>query len=234
MVTRQLLSPDPRPAALELRAVWKRYGVAAPVTALAGVSLSLNDGEFLAIAGRSGSGKSTLLGIMGLLDRPSAGEIRVAGSNIEHLSDADRSRLRALRIGFVFQQFHLIGHLDAVGNVETALLYRGIGRREMKGIAIDALHRVGLGHRLRHRPGQLSGGEQQRVAIARALVGQPRVLLADEPTGNLDSDNANIVLSYLEEAASRGVAVVVATHDLEVAARASRVVKVHDGQIVPS
>lgn len=231
-MTRQLSSPDRKPAAVEVRDVWKRYGDAAPVTALADVSLAVDEGEFLAVTGRSGSGKSTLLGVMGLLDRPSSGEVLVDGSSVDRLPDAKRSRIRARKIGFVFQQFHLIGHLDALGNVETALLYRGIDRRQMTEMAADALQRVGLGHRVRHRPGQLSGGEQQRVAIARALVGNPSVLLADEPTGNLDTDNAGLVLRYLEEAARGMVGVVIATHDPEISARAGRVVTVRDGRIV--
>lgn len=231
-MARELSSSDRKPPAVEVRNVWKRYGDAAPVTALADVSLAVDAGEFLAVTGRSGSGKSTLLGIMGLLDRPSSGEVLVEGSSVDRLPDAKRSRTRARNIGFVFQQFHLIGHLDALGNVETALLYRGIDRGEMREMAADALQRVGLGHRAHHRPGQLSGGEQQRVAIARALVGNPGVLLADEPTGNLDTDNAGLVLRYLEEAARANVGVVIATHDPEIGARAGRVVTVHDGRIV--
>jgi putative ABC transport system ATP-binding protein len=227
-----LSSPDRKPAAVEVRDVWKRYGDAAPVIALADVSLAVDEGDFLAVTGRSGSGKSTLLGLMGLLDRPSSGQVLVDGSSVDRLPDAKRSRIRATNIGFVFQQFHLIGYLDALGNVETALLYRGIDRRQMKEMAADALQRVGLGHRGHHRPGQLSGGEQQRVAIARALVGNPSVVLADEPTGNLDTDNAGLVLRYLEEAAHGKVGVVIATHDPEIGARAGRVVTVRDGRIV--
>lgn len=215
-----------------MRSVWKSYGDAAPVTALADVSLAVDEGELLAVTGRSGSGKSTLLGIMGLLDRPSSGEVLVDGIAVGGLPDAKRSRTRARKIGFVFQQFYLIGHLDALGNVETALLYRGIDRGEMREMAADALQRVGLGHRGHHRPGQLSGGEQQRVAIARALVGDPSVVLADEPTGNLDTDNAGLVLRYLEEAADGKVGVVIATHDPDIGARAGRVVTVRDGRIV--
>lgn len=230
-MTRQLSSPGRNPA-LELRNVWKTYGDAAPVTALADVSLAIDQGEFLAVTGRSGSGKSTLLGILGLLDRPSSGEVLVEGSSVDRLPDAKRSQKRAKSIGFVFQQFHLIGHLDALGNVEAALLYRGIDRQEMRERATDALQRVGLGHRVHHRPGQLSGGEQQRVATARALVGNPSVVLADEPTGNLDTENADLVLRYLEEAALGNVGVVIATHDLEIGARAGRVVMVRDGRIV--
>lgn len=225
-------SPDRRPAAVEVRSVWKSYGDAAPVTALADVSLAVDQGEFLAVTGRSGSGKSTLLGIMGLLDRPTSGEVLVEGIAISGLPDAKRSRTRARNIGFVFQQFYLIGHLDALGNVETALLYRGIDRGEMREMAAGALQRVGLGHRGHHRPGQLSGGEQQRVAIARALVANPSVVLADEPTGNLDTDNAGLVLRYLEQAAHGNVGVVIATHDPEIGARAGRVVTVRDGRIV--
>jgi putative ABC transport system ATP-binding protein len=181
----------------ELEAVTRTYGQQVRVTALDQVQLTILLGEFCAIVGRSGSGKSTLLGLLGCLDRPTSGTLRVNGVDLARLGDRERSRLRGDLIGFVFQQFHLVPHLSAAANVETALLYRGLDRATRRRLAKGALDRVGLADRVDHRPTQLSGGEQQRVALARALVTNPRVILADEPTGNLDTENAAQVLDLL-------------------------------------
>lgn len=216
---------------LECAAVSKVYPAAVPVTAVTGVDIAVRPGDLLAITGPSGSGKSTLLGLLGLLDVPTTGVVWVTGSDASRLSDDARSRLRAAHIGFVFQQFNLISHLSALDNVATALLYRGLSRGERRARAAAALGGVGLGHRLRHRPAQLSGGEQQRVAFARAVVTDPAVILADEPTGNLDTESARGALDLLERSVADGVAVVVATHDPEVAARASRRISMRDGSI---
>lgn len=215
-----------------LENVTRTYGTNAVVRALDGVDLSIESGDHMAIIGPSGSGKSTLLGLLGCLDRPSTGHIEVTGVDIGGLSDARRSRIRGDVIGFVFQQFHLVPHLTAAANVETALLYRGISRSERRDRAIDALDRVGLGDRSDHRPVQLSGGEQQRVAIARALVTEPRMILADEPTGALDSRNAELVMEIFDSLRSPERATVVVTHDLGIADRMDRVVSMRDGRIV--
>jgi len=182
--------------------------------------------------GPSGSGKSTMLGLLGVLDLPTRGEIRIAGQNVGALDDASRSRLRGNSIGFVFQQFHLIPHLTALGNVETALLYRDLRPRERKERAFAALEQLGLGPRADHRPVQMSGGEQQRVALARAIVTDPLMILADEPTGALDSANAAHVLEIFKGLESPERAVVMVTHDLTVANTARRKVSMRDGQIV--
>jgi len=216
----------------ELETVTRTYGQQVKVTALDRVSLSIDPGELCAIVGRSGSGKSTLLGLLGCLDRPSAGTLRVNGVDVGRLRDRDRSRLRGDLIGFVFQQFHLVPHLGAAGNVETALLYRGLDSGRRRRLALAALERVGLAERAHHRPTQLSGGEQQRVALARALVTHPRVVLADEPTGNLDTESAAQVLELLEASVSPEAAVVVVTHDPAVAARAARRIELLDGRVV--
>lgn len=217
---------------LELEAVSRVYGEEVPVYALREVSLTIRAGDFMAIIGPSGSGKSTMLGLLGVLDLPSEGIIRVDGVNVGELDDTGRSRLRGLAVGFVFQQFHLIPHLTAQGNVETALLYRGLSRRERADRANDALERVGLGARTDHRPVQMSGGEQQRVALARAIVTDPLLVLADEPTGALDSKNAANVMEIFESLHSPERAIVMVTHDLAVADRAERRVSMLDGRIV--
>lgn len=217
---------------LELEEVSRVYGEEVLVYALRDVSLTIRAGDFMAIVGPSGSGKSTMLGLLGVLDLPSEGIVRIDGTDVGKLDDAGRSRLRGDEIGFVFQQFHLIPHLTAQGNVETALLYRGLPRKERADRAIEALERVGLGPRADHRPVQLSGGEQQRVALARAIVTDPLLVLADEPTGALDSTNAAIVMEIFESLHEPDRAIVMVTHDLAVADRARRRVSMLDGTIV--
>lgn len=201
------------------------------VEALRGVSLRIGQGEFAAIVGPSGSGKSTLMHLLGCLDRPTSGVLRVDGVDVATLDDAGLADLRNRVIGFVFQSFHLLARTSALDNVALPLVYRGVSRAERRERARSALEAVGLGHRLTHRPSQMSGGEQQRVAIARALVGDPRVVLADEPTGNLDTRNGEEVMGLLERLNASGVAVVLVTHDAEVAARARRQIHVRDGRI---
>ena len=217
---------------LALEGVSRIYGEEVQVCALDEVTLDIRAGEFLSIVGPSGSGKSTLLGLLGVLDLPTSGIVRVRGTDATQLSDAERSRLRGEAIGFVFQQFHLIPHLTATGNVEAALLYRGLSARERRGRALPALEQVGLGARHDHRPVQMSGGEQQRVAIARAIATEPSVILADEPTGALDSHNAENVLQVFGDLQSPERAVCIVTHDLHVAHAARRKISMLDGRIV--
>lgn len=216
---------------IELHDVRREYGEP-PTVALNRVSLRINRGELVAIVGPSGSGKSTLLNLVGTLDRASAGAVHIGGADVSALSDAQLSALRAASIGFVFQQFHLSEGVTAVDNVATGLLYNGVPARERRQRAIAALQRVGLGERLGHRPKQMSGGERQRVAIARAVVGEPGLLLADEPTGSLDSRSGAEVESILRELHAAGTTVVVITHDQELARRFPRQIRVRDGLIV--
>ena len=202
------------------------------VDALRGVTLQIDTGEFVAVIGPSGSGKSTLMHLLGCLDRPSSGVLRVGGRDISTMSDSELAELRNTTVGFVFQSFQLLARTTAIDNVALPLVYRGVRRGERKQRAEAALREVGLGHRLRHRPTQMSGGEQQRVAIARALVGEPQVLLADEPTGNLDTRTGDEVMTILEQLnAERDVAIVLVTHEADIARRARRQLHVRDGQI---
>ena len=217
---------------LALEGVSRVYGTEVQVRALDDVSLDIRAGEFLSIIGPSGSGKSTMLGLLGVLDLPTDGAIRVRGTDVTRLADAERSRLRGEAIGFVFQQFHLIPHLTALGNVETALLYRGLTPRERRSRAMSALEQVGLGERHDHRPVQMSGGEQQRVAIARAISTDPGVVLADEPTGALDSRNAENVMQIFADLQSPERAICIVTHDMDVADATRRRISMLDGKIV--
>ena len=218
-------------ALIQLTDVVRSYG-SPPVTALAGVSLTIEEGEFVAIVGASGSGKSTLLNLIGTLDRPTAGSIRIGGLDTGTLSDAELSALRSRRIGFVFQQFHLRDGVTALENVADGLLYTGAPRTERRERARTALERVGLSHRLTHLPHQLSGGERQRVAIARAVIGDPPLLLADEPTGNLDSGSGESIVELLHSLHSMGTSIVVITHDVGLAARLPRRVAIRDGVVL--
>ena len=217
---------------LELDAVTKTYGSDPPVPALQGLSFRVAGGELVAIVGPSGSGKSTLLHLMGTLERPSSGRVSITGLDVAQLSDRELAAVRATRIGFVFQQFFLAEHSTALENVADGLLYAGVQAGERRERAAAALTRVGLGDRLSARPTQLSGGERQRVAIARALVGRPAIVLADEPTGNLDSVNGQAIIDLIDELNAEGATIVVITHEHEIAARFPRQITLLDGRIV--
>jgi putative ABC transport system ATP-binding protein len=218
----------------EIRQVTKVYQkskAAPPVHALAGVDLLVPRGQYIGIMGPSGSGKSTLMNIIGCLDRPTSGQYLIDGEDVARMSDEKLSRVRGRRLGFVFQAFNLIPQLDVQDNVAVPLFYQGIGVADRRKKAAEALTRVGLGDRLTHRPSELSGGQQQRVAIARALVNDPSILLADEPTGALDTKTGDAILALFEELHAAGQTVVVITHDEEVATHCERVVRLRDGLI---
>jgi putative ABC transport system ATP-binding protein len=223
---------DDRPPVAELEGVTRAYPGPPPVWALAGVDVRIEHGELVGIVGPSGSGKSTLLNVLGTLDRADGGTVRIDGHEVSSLTDRQLSALRAHRIGFVFQQFFLTPGVTALDNVATGLLYAGVPQAERRRQAKEMLERVGLGDRVHHRPHELSGGQSQRVAVARALVGQPSILLADEPTGALDSESGAGVLELLRELHQSGATIVVITHDHEVAAMLPRQVHIRDGRIV--
>lgn len=217
-------------AVIDLERVTKVYRTGSlSVAALRGVSLSINEGEYVAIIGPSGSGKSTLMHILGCLDTPTSGQYHLAGEDVSHMSETALAEVRNRRIGFVFQQFNLLASMTAWQNVELPLVYAGVPRSERKDRAVEALGRVGLAGRIHHRPGELSGGQQQRVAVARALVTEPDLILADEPTGNLDSVSAADVMRLMGELHEAGRTLVLITHDTEVASAAERVVGIRDG-----
>ena len=218
---------------IEIRDMYKIYNPGEnEVRAIDGINLTIEHGEFVAIIGQSGSGKSTLMNMLGLLDVPTSGKYLLNGKDVEGLEDDELSEIRNKEIGFIFQGFNLITSLTAVENVELPLVYRGMKKEERNKLAIDALSRVGLSHRLDHLPKQMSGGQQQRVAIARAVAARPPIILADEPTGNLDSHSGVEVMKILHELHEEGRTVILITHDNEIANEAQRVIRIQDGQIV--
>lgn len=218
---------------VELRNLTKIYNAGEnEVRALSNVSLCINEGEFVAIIGQSGSGKSTLMNMLGCLDLPDSGEYLLEGENVAHIPEETLAHIRNRRIGFIFQGFNLIPSLNALENVELPLIYRGIRAKERYELAFSALSRVGIANRIRHRPAQLSGGQQQRVAIARAIAAKPPILLADEPTGNLDSASGTEVISILQDLHKEGKTIILITHDNNIATKADRVIRIVDGCVV--
>lgn len=225
------MTQEEHPVVMELTEVGKSYPGNPPVEALRGINLIVRRGELLALVGTSGSGKSTMLNIMGALDRPTSGKLCVDGQDLSNFSDRELSTLRGSRIGFIFQQFHLIAGLSVLENVSTGLLYQGINRSLRMEKATQLLSRVGLGDRMTHLPHELSGGQQQRVAIARALMGDPAIVLADEPTGNLDSETSEEIMDLIHQLNEGGSTIVVVTHDGELARSLPGVVTLLDGVV---
>jgi putative ABC transport system ATP-binding protein len=221
-----------RKVAIDVKDVWKVYGTKVQVEVLRGVSLSIGEAEFVAIIGPSGSGKSTLMHVMGCLQRPTKGQIVLEGTNVAELSEDELADIRAKKIGFIFQQFNLLPLKTAQKNVELPLVFQGAGATERSKKAADLLKQVGLGHRMEHKPSQMSGGEQQRVAIARALVGNPTIIFADEPTGNLDTKSSKEIMSILKKLNSEGKTLIVVTHDPTIASWADRTIRLLDGRII--
>lgn len=218
---------------IELKNITRIYGEGENrIAALDDVSLTINRGEFVAIAGASGSGKSTLMNMLGCLDTQTSGEYRLDGVSVQELNDRELTRIRNREIGFIFQNFNLIPSLTAEENVELPLIYRGLSRNVCRELAVHALEKVSLGHRINHRPGQMSGGQQQRVAIARAIAAEPPVILADEPTGNLDSKCGAEVMRILYDLNAQGKTVIIITHDDNIAAQAARCIHIHDGRVI--
>ena len=218
---------------IEVRDVYKIYNPGEnEVNALDGVSITIDEGEFVAIIGQSGSGKSTLMNMLGLLDTPTHGEYYINGKLVDDLTDDQMSVIRNEEIGFIFQGFNLISSLSALENVELPLVYRGMPKQERREISQQALERVGLGSRIHHLPAEMSGGQQQRVAVARAIAAKPPVILADEPTGNLDTKSTKEVMAILHELKDEGRTVIVITHDNEIAEEAERVIRIRDGKVV--
>ena len=219
---------------IEIKDVYKIYGegLESEVRALDGVSLSIDRGEFVAVVGQSGSGKSTMMNVLGCLDIPTHGEYYLDGTNVRELSDREFSRIRNRQIGFIFQQYNLIQSLTVLENVELPLIYQGVGADERRELAMEALERVGLLGRIKHKPVEMSGGQQQRVAIARAIATHPPIIMADEPTGALDSHTGHDVLRFLQQLNKEGSTVILITHDNGIAATARRCVRLQDGKIV--
>ena len=219
---------------IEIKDVYKIYGegLESEVRALDGVSLSIDRGEFVAVVGQSGSGKSTMMNVLGCLDIPTHGEYYLDGTNVRELSDRELSRIRNRQIGFIFQQYNLIQSLTVLENVELPLIYQGVGADERRELAMEALERVGLLGRIKHKPVEMSGGQQQRVAMARAIATHPPIIMADEPTGALDSHTGHDVLRFLQQLNKEGSTVILITHDNGIAATARRCVRLQDGKIV--
>ena len=217
---------------IELRDVYKIYGegLESEVRALDGVSLDIEKGEFVAVVGQSGSGKSTMMNVLGCLDIPTRGTYRLDGVDVRELSDKELSRIRNKQIGFIFQQYNLIQNLNVLENVELPLIYQGVGMEKRREMALEALERVGLANRVKHKPTEMSGGQQQRVAIARAIATKPPIIMADEPTGALDSHTGHDVLKFLQQLNKDGSTVILITHDNGIAATAPRVVRLADGK----